>query len=324
MKAILCQSFTHGQLTYADVTVPEPAADEVLIKVHYCGVNFPDTLIIKGKYQFKPALPFSPGQEVSGIVEQIGDSIKHVKVGDRVLASMTWGGMAEYAVAKPQNIYKLPVELGMQSAACMLETYATAFHALKDRAGLKAGEHLVVLGAAGGTGTAAVQLGRLFGAKVTAVASTEEKRKFAMSKGASEALSPEVDDIKSRLKAAGGTNVIFDPVGGELAETTFRTLNPGGRHLVVGFASGQIPSIPFNLPLLKSAAIVGVFWGGFWRNFPKENRRNVALLLKWFSEKKLDVGITKTYSLSEAARAINDLTSREVIGKIVLKTKNAD
>ncbi len=321
MKAIICKSFDQP-LEFGKLSRPEIAADEVLIEVHYVGVNFPDTLIVKGKYQFTPELPFSPGQEVSGEVVEIGDLVTHVKVGDRVLASMTWGGMAELAKANAQNVYLLPDNITMRDAACILETYATAFHALKDRGNLKSGERLLVLGASGGTGTAAVQLGKLFGSEVIAVASAKEKRDYASSNGADTVLGYE--NLKENLKNIGGVDVIFDPVGGEVSQQVFRAINTGGRHLIVGFASGKMPVIPMNLPLLKSASVVGVFWGSFWRNEPFENRKNVALLLNWFAAGKLKVGINQMYSLEEGAKAIEDLANRKAVGKIVLKTKNAD
>lgn len=321
MKGIICKAFDQT-LGFGELPKPVIAPDEVLIKVHYVGVNFPDTLIVKGKYQFKPEFPFSPGQEISGVVEEIGESVQHVKPGDQVLASMTWGGMAELVKAKAQNVYLLPGGIELNEAACLLETYATVFYALKDRGDLKSGERLLVLGASGGTGTAAVQLGKLFGAEVLAVASSEQKRQFALERGADHVFGYE--NLKENLKKSGGVDVIFDPVGGDISEQVFRAINPDGRHLIVGFASGKMPQIPMNLPLLKSAAIVGVFWGSFWRNQPFENRKNVALLLKWFSDSKLKVGITKTYPLKQGAQAIDDLANRRAVGKIVLKTKNAD
>lgn len=317
MKAIVCQSFD-APLELKEMPVPTPASDEVLISVAYVGVNFPDTLIVKGKYQFKPDFPFSPGQEVSGVVEAVGADVKKIKKGDCVAASFTWGGFAEMALAKQQNVYLLPAEVDLRSAACLIETYATALHALKDRALLSAGERLLILGAAGGTGLAAAQLGALFGAKVVAVVSTEEKRKFLIAQGVEEVL-VSGENLKDQLKAFGGVDVIFDPVGGQLSETAFRAINPEGRHLIVGFASGQIPALPFNLPLLKSASIVGVFWGSFWRQQPAANRRNVQLLLKWLAAEKIEVAITQEYALSQANEALQDLMDRKAKGKIVLK-----
>ncbi|WP_421895926.1 NADPH:quinone oxidoreductase family protein [Marinoscillum sp.] len=318
-KSILVNQFsTSFDLTFEEIDFPRFGQDEVMIKTAFCGVNYPDVLIAQGKYQFQPDLPFSPGQEVSGEVVAVGTWVDHVQVGDRVMASMGWGGFTELAVAKGSNTYPIPPDLSMKDASVILESYATALYALKDRAMMKPGETLLVLGASGGTGTAAVQLGRVFGSKVIAVASTEEKRAFCLKNGAHQVMAPG-EELKEQIKQLGGVDVIFDPVGGAQAEMVFRTLKPGGRHLVVGFASGEVPAIPFNLPLLKSAAIVGVFWGAFWRNAPADNRRNVLMLLRWFSEGKLTVNVTKTYQLAEAKTALEDLLNRRVSGKIVLE-----
>lgn len=319
MQAILCKSFGLPEnLVFEDVPIPKIRENEILIKVGYCGVNFPDTLIIQGKYQFRPEFPFSPGGEVSGEIVQVGAQVQRFKKGDKVLAAMGWGGFSEYAVAKASNTFLVPEEVSLDRAAVLLETYATVIHALKDRADLKPGETLVVLGAGGGTGTAAVQLGHLFGANVVAVASSEEKRAFAKSNGAHHTLDT-IPDLKEVLKHMGGVDVVFDPVGGDLTERAFRAINPGGRHLVVGFASGDIPALPFNLPLLKSASIVGVFWGHFWRMKPKENRRNVSMLLKWLSNKKINPNVTKAYDLKDGDKALQDMMERRVKGKVVLK-----
>lgn len=318
MKAQLCKSFGENtDLEFTETTVPDIGPDEVLIEVAYAGVNFPDTLMVQGKYQFRPQLPFAPGQEVSGLVASVGAKVTHVSKGDRVLASMTWGGYATYAVAKGINTYLLPSQLSLKEGAVILETYGTAMHALKDRAGILAGETLVVLGASGGTGTAAIQLGRAMNCRVIAVASTPQKRTFARENGADEVLPPV--ELKSAIKDLGGADVIFDPVGGEISEEVFRTLRFGGRHLTVGFASGSIPALPFNLALLKSAAVVGVFWGGFWRAFPERNRSNIHEVLRWFQESRLSVKITETYSLDEAGQALRQISERKAQGKMVLE-----
>lgn len=319
MKAILCNEFGPlDSLTKGTSKTPIPAADEVLIKVSYCGVNYPDILIVQGTYQHRPDLPFSPGGEVAGVIEKVGSQVGTFQKGDQVLAAMGWGGFAEYAIAKANNTYRVPPEVSLKESAVLLETFGTAIHALKDRALLKPGEVLLVLGASGGTGNAAIQLGNLFGARVIAVASTDAKRKFALECGANEAYDSNAD-IKEVVKKMGGADVVFDPVGGSLSEAAFRTLKPGGRHLVVGFASGAIPAIPFNLPLLKSASIVGVFWGHFWRNEPEENQRNVRLLLKWLAEGKILPRITKSYSLEDASVALQAISSRKVQGKLILE-----
>ncbi|MEQ8471212.1 MAG: NADPH:quinone oxidoreductase family protein [Marinoscillum sp.] len=318
IKALVCHQFGGAEnLVFETIQPIQPASDEVLIEVDYAGVNFPDTLIIQGKYQFKPDLPFVPGQEVSGRVISVGADVDHVMQGDVVIASMTWGAFAGQAVAMGINTYLLPPSLSLEDGATILETYGTAMHGLKDRGAIKPGETLVVLGASGGTGSAAVQLGKLLGARVIAVASTEEKRGFSRKNGADEVVGYE--GLKEKLKEFGGADVIFDPVGGAVSELAFRSLHAGGRHLVVGFASGEIPAIPFNLPLLKSASIVGVYWGGFWRSNPDDNRRNVQMLLNWFEQGKLKTAGTQCYPLEQGAKAIKDLMERKAIGRIVLK-----
>ncbi|MBV6644127.1 MAG: NADPH:quinone oxidoreductase family protein, partial [Cyclobacteriaceae bacterium] len=272
MRAVQVAAFDpQYNLSLKEVADPTPVEGEVLIKVHYAGVNFPDLLISKGLYQFKPDLPFSPGGEVAGIVEAIGEGVSGLEIGDRVLAAMGWGGFAEKAIAQASNTFKVPEGIDLKSASVLLETYATAYHALKDRAEIKDGDKILVLGASGGTGIAAVQLAKVLGNQVIAAASTQDKLELARESGADYLVDYHQSDLKESVKKLGGVDIIFDPVGGSLSEAAFRTLRPGGRHLVVGFASGHIPAIPWNLPLLKSASIVGVFWGGFWRNFPQKN-----------------------------------------------------
>jgi NADPH2:quinone reductase len=252
-----------------------------------------------------------------GRVLGFGEQVTKFRVGDRVIAGMGWGGFAERVVAKATNTFAIPQEIDSEKAAALMETFGTALHALKDRALLLPGETLVVLGASGGVGHAAVQLGRLFGARVVAVASTDAKRQLALQNGAQEVLKPV--GLKDKLKALGGADVILDPVGGTLSEEAFRSLRPGGRHLVVGFASGQVPAIPLNLPLLKSASLVGVFWGHFWRTQPAENRKNIRLLIRWLEEEKINPHISRVYPVQEAITALEDLQNRKAIGKILLK-----
>lgn len=320
MKAIVCKSFGPiGNLEFSDMDRPSPAKGEVLIKVNHCGVNFPDTLVVEGKYQFRPEFPFAPGGEVTGEVVELGVGVSGLKRGDMVLAAMGWGGFAEYVVAKASNAFVIPQGVKHKEAAALLETYATAIYGLLNRANLQKTETLAVLGAAGGTGTAAVQLGKLLGARVIACVSNDEKAKFAKVNGADEAIDYTKVDLKNSLKDFGGCDVVFDPVGGENAEKAFRGLKPNGRHLVVGFASGNIPKLPWNLPLLKSASIVGVFWGHFWRNEAEENRKNVVQLLQWLLEGKIKPNITEEFKLEEAAQALLSIAERRVKGKIVLK-----
>ena len=316
-KAIICSQPTGlNSLEFGELAISDPADHEVLIKVAYAGVNYPDTLIIQGKYQFVPDGPFAPGQEVSGEVIKVGKGVEHVVEGDIVIASMTWGGYSEVTKAHADNVYLLPPGISMEKGAVILETFGTVIHALRDRGGVKAGETMAILGASGGIGSAAIQLGKIFGIQTVAVCSTEEKRKEALSNGANIAIG--YDNLKTSLKQFD-VDVVLDPVGGEMAEQAFRSLRSGGRHLVVGFASGKIPSIPLNLPLLKSASIVGVFWGSFWRENPLANRSNILMVLKWIAQNKVDVPLGKIYPLREAAVALEDLMERRAIGKSVLK-----
>ncbi|MEQ8239774.1 MAG: NADPH:quinone oxidoreductase family protein [Cyclobacteriaceae bacterium] len=325
MKAIICNNpSTVGALEVGELPQPTPLKDEVMIEVSYAGVNYPDILIAEGKYQFKPDLPFSPGGEVSGFITSVGENVTQFSVGDKVCAAMSWGGFAEFVVAKASNTYLLTETSPLDKSAILLETYATAFHALKDRGTLRPKETIAVLGAAGGTGVACIQLAKLLGAKVIAICSTEDKCQFALDQGAHQALNSQVADIKAELKALGGIDVVFDPVGGELSEACFRSLRPGGRHLVVGFASGKIPNIPWNLPLLKSASIVGVFWGNFWRNNAEQNNANVQQLLAWLDQGQITPAINKIFNLEETVEALLELKDRKVIGKNVIRIKNAD
>ena len=320
MKALVCHEYGHiNNLRFEETETPSISADEVLIKVSYCGVNFPDTLIVEGKYQFRPELPFVPGGEVSGVVEQVGNGVSDLKPGDLVVAAMGWGGFGEFAVAKGQNAFKIDSKQDLKYGSVLLETYGTATHALKDRAHLRQGETLAVLGAAGGTGTAAVQLGKVMGATVLAIAGDKEKLAFAKQAGADHLIDYRSGDLKEELKKLGGADVIFDPVGGEASEAAFRALKPGGRHLVVGFASGKIPQLPWNLPLLKSASIVGVFWGHFWRNQPDKNRQNIQELLQWLDQKAITPMITKEFDLDQGVEALKMIKERKVKGKVVLK-----
>ncbi len=319
MKALICKNFESiNNLHFEDTKIPGISQDEVLVKVSYCGVNFPDTLIVEGKYQFRPELPFIPGGEVAGEVAEVGSAVTDLKRGDPVIAAMGWGGFAQYAVVKARNAFKVKSHDDLKRGAVVLETYGTAIHALVDRAQLQQEEVLAVLGAAGGTGTAAVQLGKALGATVIAIAGTAEKLSFARQSGADHVINYQHEDLKESLKGLGGVDVIFDPVGGEASEAAFRALKPGGRHLVVGFASGSIPNLSWNLPLLKSASIVGVFWGHFWRNQPESNRKNIETLLEWLDNKEINPMITKTFDLSDGVEALKMLKERKVMGKVVL------
>ncbi|NQZ78420.1 MAG: NADPH:quinone oxidoreductase family protein [Ekhidna sp.] len=323
MKAILVEK--HGgpeQLVFRDHQIESPGPGRVNIKVHYAGVNFPDTLIIRGKYQFQPDLPFTPGGEVAGVVSAVGPDVTNIKVGDRVVSGTSWGGFAEEAQGFANNSYQLPEAVSFKDAAAVLMTHGTVIHALKDRAKLQSGETLAVLGAAGGVGTAAIQLGKSMGAKVIACASTDEKLAFCKELGADYLFKYTPENLKEGLKElteGKGADVIFDAVGGAYAEPAFRGIAPMGRYLVVGFASGAVPAIPWNLPLLKSASITGVFWGSFFRNFPTENRANIDALLKMLEEGLIIPQIDEVFPLSETRYALEKIESRQVKGKVLIE-----
>jgi len=322
MKSIQCR--VHGlpdTLVYDDASVPAIDATEVLIEVKACGVNFPDVLIIQNKYQFKPSLPFSPGGEVSGVIKALGENVKHHKVGDRVIALCGWGGFAEYTAVKSSRVFPMPEGMDFVNAACTLYTYGTSYHALKDRAQLKAGETLLVLGAAGGVGLAAVELGKVMGATIIAAASTDEKLAVCQEMGAHHLINYAKEDLRSRIKEITqerGVDVVYDPVGGSMAEAALRSIAWKGRYLVVGFTSGEIPSFPANLVLLKGASIVGVFWGNFAERELKQSQQNFSELVGWVKEKRINQHIHKIYSLQEAPMALQDLIDRKVKGKAVV------
>lgn len=323
MKAIQCLQYgLPDSLVLAEVSIPTIKPDEVLIKVKACGVNFPDILIIQNKYQFKPTLPFSPGGEVSGIISSVGENVTHLKVGDSVVALCGWGGFAEYVAVKSSRAFKVPNDLDFISAACTLYTYGTSYHALKDRAELKSGETLLVLGAAGGVGLAAVELAKIMGATVIAAASSDEKLAVCKAMGADHIINYKTEDLRARLKEITndkGVDIIYDPIGGPLAERALRSIAWRGRYLVVGFASGEIPSFAANLPLLKGASIVGVFWGSFAEREPKQSMQNFMQLLTWIKESKINQHIHKIYELPDAPNALQDLLDRKVYGKAVVK-----
>lgn len=331
MKAVLCKQYgPPDSLVLEEVPSPKPDAGQVLISVKAAGVNFPDVLIIQNKYQFRPPLPFSPGGEVAGIVKELGPGVTNVKVGDRVIGSTGWGGFAEEAVAPAARCIPFPSNIDFVEASAFVMTYGTSHHALKDRAHLKPGETLLVLGAAGGVGIAAVEIGKIMGARVIAAASTQEKVDFCIKQGADAGIVyPEnpldrdaqkklSEDLK-KLIGGDGANVIYDGVGGDYAEPALRSIAWEGRYLVVGFPAG-IPSIPLNLTLLKGCQIVGVFWGAFTAREPKRNQENLAELMQWIAQGKLKPTVSKTYPLARAADALNDMAARKVKGKVVLTT----
>lgn len=325
MKAVLCKAFGPADtLVVEDVSSPEIKKNEVLLDVHAAGINFPDTLIIEGKYQFKPPFPFSPGGEASGVISAVGEKVSHLKVGDRVMALTGWGSCAEQIAVPSYNVLPMPDAMDFTTAAAFSMTYGTAIHALKQRGALQAGETLLVLGASGGVGLAAIEIGKAMGARVIAAASSAEKLEVARQAGADELVNYQDEDVRERLRTltkGQGVDVVIDPVGGDLFETVFRSIAWNGRMLVIGFASGTIPSLPANLPLLKGAAVIGVFWGSFAQRQPQDNVANFQQLFAWYAEGKLKPLVSQTFALEDTAQAINTLAARKAVGKLVIKVR---
>jgi NADPH2:quinone reductase len=322
MKAVVCTAYgPPDNLVLEDVEPLKPGRGQVVVSVKACGVNFPDTLIIQGLYQFKPSPPFSPGAEAAGIVKEVGAGVERVKPGDRVIAFSAYGGFAEEMLAEADGLIPMPAAMDFDIAASFVMTYGTSIHALKDRAKLQPGETLLVLGAAGGIGLAAVEIGKAMGAKVIAAASSDEKLAICRQHGADDAINYSTEDVKERVKAltgGQGVDVIVDPVGGAYSEPALRGMAWNGRYLVIGFTSGDIPGIPLNLPLLKGCSIVGVFWGSFATRDPQHNQENLRDLLGWLKAGKLKPRISARYPLERAADALNDILQRKVMGKTVL------
>jgi NADPH:quinone reductase len=313
---------------------PRPKPGEILLAVRACGVNYPDALIIEDRYQFKPERPFAPGSEVSGIVEALGEGVTALKVGDRVIGSCGWGGMAEKLALPAERCIPMPDVMPFDEAAAFIMTYGTSYHALKDRAQLKPGETLLVLGAAGGVGLAAVELGKAMGARVIAAVSSDEKAALARRHGADESIVYPAGPLEKGgakalaegFKAACGRNgadVIYDPVGGDYSEAALRAIAWEGRFLVVGFPAG-IAKIPLNLPLLKSCQIVGVFWGAFAKRNPKGNEANVRELLGLYAQGAIKPVISERVPLARAGEAIAALSARKALGKIVVTIAGAE
>jgi len=322
VKAILCKAYgPPSSLVLADLPAPPPKAGEIAIDVKAAGVNFPDVLIVQGKYQFKPEPPFSPGAEVAGLVSAVGEGVTAYRVGDRVAAHMLWGGYAEVVCVPAADVVPLPEGIDWPVAASFSLTYGTSYYALKDRAALDAGETLLVLGASGGVGLAAVELGKLMGARVIAAASSAEKLETCKRYGADAVIDYEREDLREAIKkhtAGRGVDVVYDPVGGKYSEHAVRGLAWGGRHLVVGFAAGEIPRIPLNLMLLKGASIVGVFWGQFTRVAPDAHQANARQLTDWIAAGRLRPLVSKTYPFAAASAALEDMMNRRVQGKVAL------
>ena len=325
MKAVLCKAFGPAEtLVLEEVANLEPKKTEVVLDVHAAGVNFPDSLIIEGKYQFKPPFPFSPGGEAAGVISAVGEKVSQFKVGDRVMALTGWGSFAEQVAVPAYNVLPMPPSMDFTTAAAFSMTYGTSMHALKQRGNLQAGETLLVLGASGGVGLAAVEIGKAMGATVIAAASSADKLAVAKAAGADHLINYSEQNLKDELKTltkGQGVDVIYDPVGGPLFEEAFRSIAWNGRMLVIGFASGEIPALPANLPLLKGAALIGVFWGAFAQRQPQDNVANFQQLFAWYGEGKLKPLVSQTFPLEKAGDAIDTLAKRKAVGKVVVTTR---
>jgi NADPH2:quinone reductase len=321
MRAVLCKILSGPEsLSVEEIATPEPQADEVVVQVTAVGLNFFDTLIIQGKYQIKPELPFSPGGEIAGVIAKTGSEVRGLKAGDRVMGYVGHGGAREEIAVAARKLALIPKGLSDEAAAGLSITYGTTLHALKDRAVLQKAESLAVLGASGGVGQAAIEIGKLMGAEVIACASSDDKLSFCRDLGADHLVNYAARNLKEALKELkpGGVDVVYDPVGGEFSELGVRALTWNGRHLVVGFAQGDIPKLPLNLVLLKSANIQGVFWGAHIDREPDKHRANMEQLLAWAADHQLTPHIHKVYRFDEIAAALTAIARREVKGKVIL------
>lgn len=322
MKAILCQRLgTPDELVLADIPDPVPGPGEVVAKVEAVGLNFFDTLIIAGKYQTKPPFPFSPGGEFAGVVEMVGPGVDGFTPGDRIMGYTNFNALRERTSVAADKIVRIPRALDFDRAAALTITYGTAYYALMHRAQLRGGETLAVLGASGGVGLAAVELGRIMGTRVIACASTDGKLEFARTHGADEVVNYERENLRDALKRLGGErgiDVVFDPVGGPYSEAALRSLAWGGRHLVVGFAAGEIPKVALNLVLLKGCSVIGIYWGAWVRHETEPYKQALHALAAWCAEGKLSCHIQKVYPLAETPAALRALADRRVMGKLVV------
>lgn len=324
MKAVLAK--VHGPpetLVIEDIAPLTTGPGQVVVSVHASAVNFPDTLIIENKYQFKPALPFTPGGEVAGTIREVGHGVVGFAPGDRVIAVCGWGGYAEEVLTEPAKLVRLPDGVAMESAAALVITYGTSHYALKDRAVIQPGETLLVLGAAGGTGVSAIELGKLMGARVIAAASTDDKLALCRRVGADATVNYATEDMRERLKQltdGRGVDVVYDPVGGPYTEPALRSMAWRGRYLVIGFTAGEIPKLPLNLLLLKGCSAVGVFYGAFAQAEPERYGALMQELVGWLAEGRIRPAITARYPLEQAAQALRMVADRRATGKIVLTT----
>jgi len=323
MKAVVCKAWgLPDSLVVEELADPVPGPGQVALEVRAAGVNFPDVLIIQGKYQFKPELPFTPGSELSGVVRALGEGVSGFQVGDKVIAFTPTGAFAQHIVVPAQALMPMPPGMDFDTAAAITLTYGTSHHAVVDRAALKEGETMLVLGAAGGVGLAAIEIGKALGARVIAAASSDEKLAVCRAHGADATINYTTEDLRDAIKAATGgkgPDVIYDPVGGIYAEPAFRSIGWRGRYLVVGFANGEIPKLPLNLTLLKGASLMGVFWGEFAKREPKANMGAMRQLMGWMAEGKIRPHISGRYTLEQTAQALNDMAARKVTGKVVIK-----
>lgn len=323
MKAVLCTHFgSPDELEMADIAPPRTVAGEAIVRVKAAALNFFDTLIIAGKYQQKPPFPFSPAAEFAGVVESVGPEVSEVVPGDRVMSFMGWGAAREAVAVAARALVKLPQDIDFERAAGLSITYGTSLYALRERARLKPGETLAVLGASGGAGLACVELGKLMGARVIACASSDEKLAFAQAHGADATVNYTKEDLREALKKIGGErgiDVVYDPVGGQYAEPAVRSLAWQGRYLVVGFTTGQIPKLPLNLVLLKSCDIRGVFWGAWSKREPQAQHALLTDVVRWAADGKLSAHVHAAYPLAEIAAAMRLISERKVMGKIVLR-----
>lgn len=322
MKAIMCHEFAPiDALSYEEVPDPTPNDHEIIIDVAACGINFPDGLLVQGLYQLKPEHPFSPGSEVTGTISQLGAKVKHLKLGQRVIGLTMTGGYAEKVAINSRMVLPLPDSISFEQGAGLITAHATAHHALKQRAKLKKGETLLVTGASGGTGLAAVQIGKAMGAKVIALCSTQEKLLAAKEQGADELLLNSDPDLKDKIKALTankGVDVVYEVVGGDIFNVCARSMAWNGRLLVIGFASGSIPEFPVNLALVKGFSVIGVFWGSFAQKEPANFMINMQELLAWYEQGQVKVIIDQVFSLSQAPEALNKVFNRQSIGKLIL------
>jgi NADPH2:quinone reductase len=327
MKALLCKTLgAPDTLVCEEVADPLPGPGEVIVGMRAAGVNFPDALMVQGKYQFRPPLPFAPGAELAGVVLAVGEGVRNAKPGDRVIGSCQYGAFAEQVRVRASHLIPLPPGISFETGAAFTLVYGTSWYALKRRANLVSGETLLVLGAAGGVGLAAIQIGKALGARVIAAASSAEKLAVCRDNGADETIDYAVEDLRERLKAltgGKGPDVIYDPVGGRYAEPAFRSIGWGGRYLVIGFAAGEIPSLPLNLPLLKGASIVGVFWGDYVARQLPDFIRDLTEMFGLLAQGRLRPQVSARYPLPEGARALEDLLARRVTGKVVITNGDA-